>query len=130
MGTDLAAAEETAIRALRTSSNDGLARRELEPVINVFRSDARVIASTGELLDGAPSLASFFRRVFADTTYLIAVRTPETIYTSGAVAAEEGRWEMEWGATIVSGKYLARWDRGSDGWRIAGEFYVPLTRRR
>ncbi|MBZ9772251.1 YybH family protein [Mesorhizobium sp. CO1-1-8] len=118
--------DEAAIRALRAKSNEAIARHDFDTVASVFRGDARILASSGELMDGGDAIHSYFKRTFSDPAFVTAARNPQTIHVGGTTAAEEGSWEATWKPNVIRGKYLARWERGSEGWSTVAEFYVPL----
>jgi ketosteroid isomerase-like protein len=118
--------EIVAIRALRTQSNNAIARHDVGPALAILRDDVRVIASGGQLFDGATSMGHAFEQTFADPQFIRFVRRPETIDVNGTTAAEAGAWEGVWKSHTVHGKYLARWQRERAGWRVVSELYIPL----
>jgi len=127
MSDDISVEREiTAIRALRFQSNHAIARHEGGPALAILRDDARIIASGGQLFDGATSMGRAFEQSFADPQFVTFVRRPETIDVNGTTAAEAGAWEGIWKSHVVHGKYLARWHRELAGWRIVSELYIPL----
>lgn len=120
-------AAETTIRELRSRSNAAIARHEAAAAVAIMRDDVRVIASSGELFDGAAAMAKAFDRSFSDPAFVTYVRGPQSIEVSDATAVEIGRWEGRWKTRLVRGAYMARWQHEQTGWRIAAELYVPLS---
>jgi ketosteroid isomerase-like protein len=127
MSNDISVEDEiVAIRALRFQSNHAIARHDVGPALAILRNDVRIIASGGQLFDGATSMGHAFEQTFADPKFVTFVRRPESIDVNGTTAAEAGTWEGRWRSHVVRGKYLARWNRDPVGWRVASELYVPL----
>jgi ketosteroid isomerase-like protein len=127
MAKDISAEEAAiAIEALRSQSNDAIARHDVGPALAILRDDVRVIGSDGRLIDGIAAMAQAFERTFADPQFITFVRRPATIDVNATTAAEAGTWEGLWKSHVIGGKYLARWQRDAAGWRVAAEFYIPL----
>jgi ketosteroid isomerase-like protein len=125
MAKDISA-EEAAIAALRSQSNDAIARHDVGPALAILRDDVRIIASGGQLIDGVAAMAQAFEQTFADPKFVTFVRRPAAIDGNGTTAAEAGTWEGRWKSHVIRGKYLARWPHDAAGWRVAAEFYIPL----
>ena len=119
-------AAESAIRELRGRSNAAIARHDTAAAVSILRDDVRVIASSGDLFDGAPAMAAAFDRSFSDPAFVTYVREPQSIEIGGATAVEIGRWEGRWKTRIIGGAYMARWQHEETGWRIVAELFVPL----
>src|SRR5450432_1365462 len=115
-----------AIAALRSQSNDAIARHDVGPALAILRDNVRIIASDGQLIDGVAAMGQAFERTFADPKFVTFVRRPAAIDVGGATAAEAGTWEGLWKSHVIGGKYLARWQHDAAGWRVAAEFYIPL----
>jgi hypothetical protein len=127
MAKDISAGETAiAIGALRARSNEAIARHEIGPALAILRDDVRIIASNGQLIDGAAAMARAFEQTFADPEFVTFVRRPASIDVNGTIAAEAGTWEGLWKTHVTRGKYLARWQHGPAGWRVTAEFYIPL----
>jgi ketosteroid isomerase-like protein len=126
MAKDISAEETIAIGAMRSQSNDAIARHDLGPALAILRDDVRIIGSDGQLIDGVAAMAQAFERTFADPKFITFVRRPTAIDVNGTTAAEAGTWQGLWKSHVISGKYLARWQHGAAGWRVAAEFYIPL----
>jgi ketosteroid isomerase-like protein len=126
MAKDISAEEAIAIGAMRSQSNDAIARHDVGPALAILRDDVRVIGSDGQLIDGVAAMAQAFERTFADPKFVTFVRRPAVIDINDATAAEAGTWQGLWKSHVISGKYLARWQHDPAGWRVAAEFYIPL----
>lgn len=122
-----AAPDAAAIRELRSRSNAAIARHDAGAAVAIMRDDVRVIASSGELFDGAAAMAKAFDRSFSDSAFVTYVREPQSIEVGGATAVEIGRWEGRWKTRVVRGAYMARWQYEEAGWRIAAELFVPIA---
>lgn len=120
------------IRALRAESNAAIARHDVDGVIAVMREDAKIIVSANVLMPDRTAMRTAFEKTFADPDFVTFVRTPARIEpsTDGTTASEEGEWTGRWrstcGGRTVTGRYLARWIRGTTDWQIASELFVPL----
>lgn len=119
--------DETIIRDSRAASNRGLAAHDMDAAFAVYAKDARVIRTTGVLLDGREAIAA---GVAPNATY---VRTPQSIElsTADAAAAEHGTWTGKAGDTEMSGSYMTVWrknvgENGLPSWTIASELFVRL----
>lgn len=125
----------TAIRALRGASNAAIARHDAEGIIAVMRDDVKVIVSDNIVTSDRDAVLARFRSTFADPNFITFVRTPRQVElnTDRTTASEAGQWTGRWhtdcGERSVSGRYLARWIRGKDGWQIASELFIPLHRK-
>ena len=127
MAKDISAEEAAiAIAALRSQSNDAIARHDVGPALAILRDDVRIIGSDGRLIDGVAAMAQAFEQTFADPKFITFVRRPAAIDINGATAAEAGTWQGLWKSHVIQGKYLARWQHDPAGWRVATEFYIPL----
>jgi ketosteroid isomerase-like protein len=128
MPTQDESADEIAIRHLRAQSNAAIARHNVGPARAILHDDARFIVSSGDLLDGAAAMARAFEERFADPDFVTFIREPALIDVDGTTAAEAGHWIGRWTHGEVRGRYLARWRREPDGWRIVAELFIPLGR--
>lgn len=123
-----------AIRALRAASNAAIARHDAEGIIAVMRDDVKVIVSDNIVTSDRGAVLARFTSTFADPNFITFLRTPGRIdlnedrTTASEAGQWTGRWHTECGERTVSGRYLARWIRGTDGWQIASELFVPLRR--
>ena len=128
MPTQNEASDEISIRNLREQSNAAIARHDVEGARAVLHDDARIIASNGDLFDGAAAMARAFEARFADPDFVKFVREPALIDVDDTTAAEAGHWIGRWRHEEVLGRYLARWRREPAGWRIVAELFIPLGR--
>ncbi len=119
--------EKASIRALRSKSNEAIARRDVSLALTILHDDVKVITSGGEVCTGAISMGHFFESVFADPRLVSAIRRTSSVEINGATAAEQGTWEGNWRPDLVRGVYLARWQRDVAGWRVTAELFIPLS---
>ena len=129
-----ASVPETDIRDMRGRSNRAIAAHDLETVIAALAPDVVVTGGNGGVTIGRDSVRAVFRRIFADTSFIDYLRTPDSITVSTArptLAAEHGHWMGRYhtanGIEDIGGVYLAMWRRTTEGWRIRSELFVSLT---
>lgn len=118
--------DEAAIRGSREASNAAIARHDATGATAPLLPDVLVVSSGGTLLRGREAMDAAFRQVFADPGFITYVREPERVEVAGDTAAESGSWRGTWKTRSAGGRFLARWRRTSDGWRIQSELFVPL----
>lgn len=114
------------IRSLRKASNLAIAAHDATGATAALAAEAVVLTSGGQRVEGAAAMRSAFSKVFADRQFVTYVREPRHVEIGGDLAAENGRWFGRWRDRVVSGRYLVRWYRTPNGWRIAAELYIPL----
>lgn len=116
------------IRELRSLSNAAIASREIQDILAIMHEDIKVITSYGKFHDGVGDAGQAFAKAFANPDFVTYVRQPLSIDVQDLEAAEAGNWSGEWKKEKIGGTYLARWSRGSKGWLIIAELFVPLAR--
>lgn len=126
MNNDSQSAAESEIRALRTQSNEAIARHDAEAAVKVMRDGVKIITSFGSFVDGAKAMADVFTHIFSDEKFVTFLRETKAIHVGDGIAAEEGLWTGTWKHTVVRGLYLARWQFEGGIWLIQAEFFVPL----
>ena len=114
------------IEALRAGSNAAIARHDAAAAVSLFLPDGLVIGSGGGLIRGGDGMRAAFGQSFRDPNFITYVREPEKVTVAGDTAAEEGHWRGVWKDRAIGGRFLARWKRTADGWRIQSEMYIPL----
>lgn len=119
--------DREAIKALRAGSNAAIARHDAEAAVSIFVAEgSMVLGSGGGLIQGRDAMRAAFGQSFADPNFVTYVREPVTVTVGGDTAAEEGRWRGVWKGREIGGRFLARWSRTPEGWRIRSEMYVPV----
>ena len=127
------ASEEEQIRAVRSRSNTAIVERDLETLSTTWHPDLQVTTSSGLAVTDGQAMLELFARAFEEPQLVGWVRTPETITLSqgGTFASESGtwtgRWNLEDGTKVVTGTYLAQWQKRDQGWRIRAEVFVALN---
>jgi ketosteroid isomerase-like protein len=122
-----------AIRARRHQTNRLIAAHETAKLKPFFDTDAKVIAGSGALIQGAADVLGVFEAAFADPHFVTYARTTETVEISadGTRAAETGTWIGTWrppeGERTLSGRYLAVWKTRLGQWVIESELYARLA---
>ena len=125
--------DEALIRAARASSNDAIARHDIEGIARLWMDDVIVLGSTSVQIAGAEANRRFYLAAFARRPDTVWVRAPSAVSVMPAwhIGREEGDWTGRWtdpdGPVEVRGRYMAQWVHTADGWRIQGELYVPMA---
>jgi ketosteroid isomerase-like protein len=125
------------VRAERARSNAAIARHDAAGAVADMLPDVHVTGGNGGHLAGRDAVLAAFTRQFADSAFVVYVRTTEGVDVSATapLAAERGRWVGRWrrddGVQELGGRYLAMWRRdttagAAHGWRLQSELYVTL----
>lgn len=77
---------------------------------------------------GVEAVLQAFASQFADPSFGTYLRQTERIELDpqGARAAETGRWTATGASEVITGTYLAVWQKVTDQWVIESELYVIL----
>ncbi len=113
------------IKALRAGSNAAIAQHDADAAVSIFLPDGMVLGSGGGLIQGREAMQAAFKSSFVQPDFVTYVREPLTVTVGGDTASEEGRWRGVWKNREIGGRFLARWSRTAEGWRIKSEMYVP-----
>ncbi|XBQ15335.1 MAG: nuclear transport factor 2 family protein [Oceanicaulis sp.] len=133
MTGDRTAARE--IAAARAAFNQALADRDYGAVEAVLCADCTLTpGDDAALIDGREAQIEAWRSLVSQAPDVAYVRAPRRIDVAedGRLAAETGRWRGAWSSDGVgmrySGAYFAKWRFEADGWKIASEVFVTLSR--
>ena len=120
------------IRALRSQSNDAIARHDVPAILSFLDDEFQVTAGSGAMLQGGDEMGVAFAQQFEEFNDLIYVRTIESveISISNPLAAEIGTWVGTWttpsGPLRTGGRYAASWRKRDGAWVIRSELFVTL----
>jgi ketosteroid isomerase-like protein len=121
-----------AIRAQRATSNEAIARHDVEAIQSFLDEDYVITISTGLIERSREEHGRSFAAHFAEYPDVVYVRTPEKITLSEAypLAIESGTWvgtrTTSNGKLESGGEYTAAWRKTDNVWRIYSELFVAL----
>jgi ketosteroid isomerase-like protein len=122
---------ESEIRAARAELNAALVTRDASILSKYWHENVHTTDGGGALWVGRAVNTADYAKMFASTSFVSGVRTPESIdVASGGPneAAESGRWQWQSRKaeqlTTHSGRYLVMWQKVDGRWLIRSELYV------
>jgi len=124
-------ADESAIRAARSRSNEAIARHDVAAMAAYWMLDFHVVTSTSAQISGREAYAKRMAETFARRPDTVWIRTPATVdvFAPWTVASERGEWTGRWtesdGVVEIGGTYLAQWRKEDGVWLIQAELFVP-----
>lgn len=122
------------IRARRRLTNRLIAAHQADRLAPFLAADVRLTGGEGGMILGAPAVVEAFRQQFADPDFVAYERLTDDVSLDqeGQRAAESGHWTGTWkdgdGRLVLTGTYLAVWQKRIGQWVIEQELYVTLTR--
>ena len=122
------------IRARRRLSNRLIAAHQADRLAPFLAADVRLTGGEGGTILGAPAVVEAFRQQFADPDFVTYERLTDDVSLDqeGQRAAESGHWTGTWkdgdGRLVLTGTYLAVWQKRIGQWVIEQELFVTLTR--
>lgn len=130
--TAQASEDADSIRSLRAESNQAIAVRDVDALIDFLDSGYVIAASSGDILQGREENAESWTAHFAEFPDVVYVRTPAEVIISEAYprAIENGTWVGRMttanGKLEKGGRYTAGWRKVEGVWKIRSELYVSL----
>lgn len=126
----------TVVRSAITAANEefarALVRGDAKAMAAVFAEDGDIIPWTQRgFVSGRAAIEAYQAKRLAARRYLDVVITTVQLGVSGDVAWELGTnratiQQAQGAPVVVTGRYLAVWNRGPDGtWRIRADLPVP-----
>ncbi|MCI0444544.1 DUF4440 domain-containing protein [bacterium] len=108
---------KTAVTSTIKSFNAAVAAKDNDTVGSLYVTDAIAFPPNSEWVRGRDAIRSFWK-TFMDSGKTAKVEVVET-ESNGNLGCEVGKYTIldASGKTIDSGKYLAVWKKGADGWR-------------
>jgi ketosteroid isomerase-like protein len=122
--------DEELIRKARQSSNDAIAKQDVEGIAKFWLDDYVVIRGSGVIEPGKETNKTEWRRMFKETPKTYFERIPSEIIISKnnpEMAWESGVWKG-FNTYSKGGRYSAQWKRKDGGWKIQAELFVALEK--
>ena len=122
--------DEELIRSVRQSTNEAIARQDVEGFSKFWLDDYVVIRGSGVIEQGKEANKANWLRIFKETPQTKFERFPSEIIISKNnpdIAWESGEWK---GFNTYSngGRYSAQWKKKADEWKIQAELFVALEK--
>ncbi len=120
--------DEGFIRKARESSNEAIAKQDVERITNFWLDDYVVIRGSGVIEHGKEANKTNWISMFKEAPKTYFERIPSEIIISKNnpdIAWESGIWK---GSNTYSkgGRYSAQWKRKDGEWKIQAELFVAL----
>ena len=122
--------DEELIRKARQSSNEAIAKRDVEGITKFWLDDYVVIRGSGVIEHGKETNKTNWRRIFKETpkTYFERISTEIIISKNNPdMAWESGVWKG-FNTYSKGGHYSAQWKRKDGEWKIQAELFVALEK--
>ena len=122
--------DEELIRMARQSSNEAIAKRDVDGITKFWLDDYLVIRGSGTMEYGKEANKTNWRKIFKETPQTYFERFPSEIVISKNnpnLAWESGEWK---GFNTYSkvGRYSAQWKKKEGEWKIQAELFVALEK--
>ena len=122
--------DEDLIRKARQTSNEAIARQDVDGISKFWLDDYLIIRGSGVIEHGKEANKTDWRRTFKETPKTYFERIPSEIIISKNnpdIAWESGIWK---GFNTYSngGRYSAQWKRKDGEWKIQAELFVALEK--
>jgi ketosteroid isomerase-like protein len=121
---------EELIRKARQSSNEAIAKRDVEGMIKFWLEDYVVIRGSGVIEHGKEANKTNWMRIFKETPKTYFERIISEIIISNnnpEMAWESGVWKG-FNTYSKGGRYSAQWKRKDGEWKIQAELFVALEK--
>ncbi len=122
--------DEELIRKARQSSNEAIAKQDVEGIIKFWLDDYLVIRGSGVIETGKEANKTNWNRLFKETPKTYFERIPSEIIISNNnpdIAWESGIWKG-FNTYSKGGRYSAQWKRKDSEWKIQAELFVALEK--
>lgn len=127
------AADESAIRQRRASSNAAIARHDTGGIGAILAENLVVVTSNSVHGIGRATNLQRLAEQFRARPDVVYERRPGEVrvFAPWGMASERGRWTGSWtdpdGKIQIGGQYFAKWRRQNGTWLVESETYVPET---
>lgn len=122
--------DEELIRKARQSSNEAIAKRDVEGITKFWLDDYLVIRGSGTMEHGKEANKTNWRKIFKETPQTYFERFPSEIVISKNnpdLAWESGEWKG-FNTYSKGGRYSAQWKKKDGEWKIQAELFVALEK--
>lgn len=122
--------DEAFIRKARQTSNEAIARQDVDAISNSWLDDYLIIRGSGAIEYGKEANKTNWNRIFKENPKANFERIPSEIIISKNnpdIAWESGVWK---GFNTYSngGRYSAQWKKKDGEWKIQAELFVALEK--
>ena len=118
------------IRAARQSSNQAIAKQDVEGITSFWLDDYVVIRGSGVIESGKEVNRANWHKIFKEAPKTYFERTPSEIIISKNnpdMAWETGIWKG-FNTYSKGGRYSAQWKKKDGAWKIQAELFVALEK--
>ena len=122
--------EEELIRKARQTSNEAIARQDLDGISKFWLDDYLVIRGSGVIELGKEANIASWRKMFKENPQTYFERIPSEIIISKNnpdLAWESGEWKG-YNTYSKGGRYSAQWKRKDGEWKLQAELFVALEK--
>lgn len=122
--------DEEAIRRARKTSNEAIARQDVDGVCSFFLEDYVVIRGSGSIEIGKEANRASWKKLFMETPKTRFERFPTEITISRNnldLAWESGEWKG-FNTYSQGGRYSAQWKKKDGEWKLQAELFVALEK--
>jgi ketosteroid isomerase-like protein len=118
---------ESLIRASRTSSNEAIAKQDVDGIAVYWLPDFVQVRGNGSHLVGKDTITSLWKKSFKENPKVSYARNPSEIIISSndSLACENGIW-VGINSYSKGGKYSAMWRKRKGVWKLQAELFVAL----
>jgi ketosteroid isomerase-like protein len=122
--------DELLIRKARQTSNEAIARQDVDGISKFWLDDYLVIRGSGTIEQGKEANITNWKALFKEAPKTSFERFPLEIIISKNnpdLAWESGEWK---GSNTYSkgGRYSAQWNRKNGEWKLQAELFVALEK--
>ena len=122
--------EEELIRKARQTSNEAIARQDVDGISKFWLDDYLVIRGSGLIEHGKEPNKANWSRIFKETPQTYFERIPSEIIVSknnAELAWESGEWKG-FNTYSKGGRYSAQWKKKDGEWKLQAELFVALEK--
>ncbi len=122
--------EEESIRKARQTSNEAIARQDIDGISKFWLDDYLVIRGSGTIEQGKEANIINWKALFKEAPKTAFERFPTEIIVSKNnpdLAWESGEWKG-FNTYSKGGRYSAQWKRKDGEWKLQAELFVALEK--
>jgi ketosteroid isomerase-like protein len=122
--------EEELIRKARQTSNEAIARQDVDGISKFWLDDYLVIRGSGLIEQGKETNKANWSRIFKETSQTYFERIPSEIIVSknnAELAWESGEWKG-FNTYSKGGRYSAQWKKKDGEWKLQAELFIALEK--
>jgi ketosteroid isomerase-like protein len=122
--------EEESIRKARQTSNEAIARQDIDGISKFWLDDYLVIRGSGTIEQGKEANIINWKALFKEAPKTAFERFPSEIIISKNnpdLAWESGEWKG-FNTYSKGGRYSAQWKRKDGEWKLQAELFVALEK--